>query len=49
MGFISLAIIFRLKEEDLPDEERPKAPRVEFEPAPVKITKEKIDDSRYSR
>jgi uncharacterized membrane protein YhfC len=48
MGIISLAIIFRLKEEDLPDEERPKPRIAKFEPKPVQVTEEKLDASRYS-
>jgi predicted anti-sigma-YlaC factor YlaD len=48
MAAISLAVIFLLKEEDPPKEQRPEAPDIDFEPAPVNITAEKIDDSRYS-
>jgi uncharacterized membrane protein YhfC len=48
MGIISLAIIFRLKEEDPPDEESPKQPSANIEPKPVKVTEEKLDKSRYS-
>lgn len=48
LAAISLAVIFLLKEEDPPKEQRPEAPDIDFEPAPVKITAEKIDDSRYS-
>ena len=45
---ISLAVIFRLKEEEPPQEERPASPGAEFEPAPLKVTDEKLEDSRYS-
>ncbi len=48
MGGISLAIIFWLKESDPPPEEKLKAPTPEFEPKPVQVTEEKLDDSRYS-
>ncbi len=48
MAAISLAVIFRLKEEEPSQEEKPGAPRAEFEPTPVKITDEKLEDSRYS-
>ena len=48
MAAFSLAVIFRLKEEEPPNEQRPRAPDIEFEPAPVKITQRKLDDSRYS-
>ena len=48
MGVISLAIIFRLKEDDPPEEERPKPPSAKFEPKPVQATEEKLDKSRYS-
>ncbi|MDK1044564.1 MAG: YhfC family glutamic-type intramembrane protease [Anaerolineales bacterium] len=45
---ISLAIIFRLKEEESLQEEKPTSPRAEFAPAPVKVTAEKLEDSQYS-
>ena len=48
MGIISLAIIFRLKEEDPPEEEKQRPPSVKFEPKPVKVTEEKLDKSRFS-
>jgi len=49
MALISLVIILRLKEEEPPQEERAGAPPAEFEPAPVRATEEKLDDSRYSK
>ncbi|GMR10132.1 MAG: YhfC family intramembrane metalloprotease [Anaerolineae bacterium] len=48
MAAISLVVIFWLKEEELPQDERPGAPLAEFKPAPVKVTEEKLEDSRYS-
>ncbi|MFQ5942892.1 MAG: YhfC family glutamic-type intramembrane protease [Anaerolineales bacterium] len=48
MGFVSLGIIFLLKEVEPPREEVPKRPPAEFEPVPVQITEKKLDDSRYS-
>jgi uncharacterized membrane protein YhfC len=48
MGVISLAIIFRLKEDDPPEGERPKPPSAKFEPKPVQVTEEKLDKTRYS-
>jgi uncharacterized membrane protein YhfC len=47
MGVISLAIIFRLKEDDPPEQERLKPPSAKFEPKPVQVTEEKLDKSRY--
>ena len=48
LGGISLAIIFLLKESDPVPAEKVKAPTPEFEPKPVQVTEEKLDDSRYS-
>ena len=48
MGGISLVIIFYLKESDPAPEEKVKATTPEFEPRPVQVTEEKLDDSRYS-
>lgn len=48
MAIISLAIIFGLKEEDPPEEEKQISPSARFEPKPVQVTEEKLDDSRYS-
>ena len=48
MAIISLAIIFGLKEEDPPEEEKQNSPSARFEPKPVQVTEEKLDESRYS-
>jgi uncharacterized membrane protein YhfC len=48
MAAISLAFIFWLREEDPPPEDIPPPQSPEFEPSPVKVTAEKLDDSRYS-
>jgi uncharacterized membrane protein YhfC len=48
MGGISLAIIFYLKESDPDPAEKVKAQPPEFEPKPVQVTEEKLNDSRYS-
>ncbi len=48
MGGISLAIIFYLKESDPAPVEKVKTTTPEFEPQPVQITAEKLDDTRYS-
>jgi uncharacterized membrane protein YhfC len=48
MAAISLAVIFQLKAEEPPQEEKPGAQRAEFEPTPVKVSDEKLEDSRYS-
>lgn len=48
MGLMSLAIIFRLKEADPPEEERSKPPSPKLEPKPVQITEEKLNKSRYT-
>ncbi len=47
MGGISLAILFRLKERDPSPEEKLKVPTPEIVPEPVRITEEKLDESRY--
>ncbi len=48
MAAISLGVIFGLKEEEPPQEQKPGASRAEFKPVPVKVTEEKLEDSRYS-
>ena len=50
MGLISLAIIFRLKEANPAEEERPRppSPKLEPKPKPVQVTEEKLDKSRYT-
>ena len=48
MGGISLVIVFYLKESDPDPAEKVKARPPEFEPKPVQVTEEKLNDSRYS-
>ncbi len=48
MGGISLVIVFYLKESDPDPAEKVIARPPEFEPKPVQVTEEKLNDSRYS-
>ncbi len=45
MATISLAVIFRLREEEPPQPEKQASPTAAFEPAPVKVTEEKLEES----
>ena len=47
-AIISVVIIFWLREDDPIQEEAPRAKPTEFEPPPVNVTDEKLEDSRFS-